>query len=332
MQLGADGVALTIEPIGPGTGYHECWYPVLTSDELGEEAVVKQPFLGGDVVVWRGARGTAHVQTPFCAHMGAHLGEGRVVGDAIECYFHHWCYAGDGACVYIPRERDIPATARVFSYPTVERYGVIWAFNGETPSYELPDPPSITEDTVFTFVTREPMPGPYYAQVSNAFDIQHFAFVHEMDGHAMSPDELGDGVELIVTPSSMGYVEPILSTAAGHMTAHGTNLLTMVFFDANGNRLKGGFFGATPMPDGTHVEWSLECYPRGDGSTAAYEIAKDAWEAEDVIRRMIRGQDYKALHSAHFRPRHLASADAWLKAFLERVRDWPRSDPAASYQ
>jgi hypothetical protein len=156
---------------------------------------------------------------------GAHLGEGRVVGDAIECYLHHWCYTGDGDCIHIPGEHDIPATPRVFSYPTVERYGVIWALNSETPSYEQPDPPSIT---------------------------------------AMSPDELG--------------------------------------------------------------------YPRGDASATAFEIAKDAWEADDEVRQMIRGQHYEALPSAHFRSRHLTSADTWLKIFLERVRNWPRSNHAADHQ
>jgi phenylpropionate dioxygenase-like ring-hydroxylating dioxygenase large terminal subunit len=322
-----------IEPVGHDTGYHECWYPVVATADLGEEAVIKRPFLGGEVVVWRGVDGKPHVQTPFCPHMGAHLGEGTVVGNTIECYFHHWCFAGDGTCVHIPvGAKAIPETARVFAYPTVEKYGAVWAFNGATPTYEVPDPPSITDDTVFTFVTVHAMTGEYYAQVSNAFDIQHFAFVHEMDGHAMSPQELGTDIALNVTDTTMGYVEPILTTAAGHMTAYGTNLLTMVFFDANGNRLKGGFFASTPMPDGTHLEWQLECYPKRDGSEAAYEAAREAWEDEDVVRQMIRGQDYKALHSAHFRPRHFTEADVWLRAFLERVRDWPRSNPAAAYQ
>jgi phenylpropionate dioxygenase-like ring-hydroxylating dioxygenase large terminal subunit len=322
-----------IEPVGRESGFHECWYPVITSAEVGEEAVMTTPFLGGDVVVWRGVDGVAHVQTPYCPHMGAHLGEGTVVGNTIQCYFHHWCFRGDGACAHIPvGAASIPDTARVFAYPAVEKYATIWAYNGTTPAYEVPDPPSITDDTVFTFSQAIPMTGAYYAQVSNAFDIQHFAFVHEMEGHATTPSELGPDIELTITDTTMGYVEPLLGTAEAHMTTHGPNVLTMVFFDGNGNRLKGGLFAATPMPDGTHLEYLIECYPRGDGSEASLAIARDAWEAEEVVREAIREEDYKALHAAHFRPRHFTDADVWLKAFLERVRDWPRTDPAADFQ
>ena len=31
-----------------------------------------------------------------------------------------------------------PPAARLFRFPTAERYGLIWAFNGEQPLFEIP--------------------------------------------------------------------------------------------------------------------------------------------------------------------------------------------------
>ena len=46
-----------------------------------------------------------------CSHLHADLGNGRVVGDTVQCPYHHWRYGGDGRCVHIPASREIPSFA-----------------------------------------------------------------------------------------------------------------------------------------------------------------------------------------------------------------------------
>ena len=45
----------------------------------------------------------------------------------------------DGACTSVPSPGPIPPAARVFSYPCVERFGLVWAFNGEEPLFPPPE-------------------------------------------------------------------------------------------------------------------------------------------------------------------------------------------------
>ena len=56
---------------------------------------------------------------------------GRVRGDTIECAYHGLRFAPDGACVHIPSQTQIPAAARVRSYPAVEKYHWIWIWPGD---------------------------------------------------------------------------------------------------------------------------------------------------------------------------------------------------------
>src|SRR5688572_23747896 len=77
-------------------------------------------FLGRRLVAYRTEQGRYVVLDGECAHMGADLGRGRVVGERILCPFHHWEYGPDGRCARIPSQRGVPASACVASYPCVE--------------------------------------------------------------------------------------------------------------------------------------------------------------------------------------------------------------------
>jgi phenylpropionate dioxygenase-like ring-hydroxylating dioxygenase large terminal subunit len=78
------------------------------------------------------------VLTAFCRHLGATCPRGSVVGDEVRCEFHHWQYGGDGRCTRIPAGGAVPEQARLFSFPVAERWGLIWAFNGEQPLFDPP--------------------------------------------------------------------------------------------------------------------------------------------------------------------------------------------------
>ena len=102
------------------------------------------------------------------------------------CPYHGWEFGGDGQCTKIPAQpqRNIPAKARVDSYPVVEKYGYVWTFLGDLPEEERPPIPDIPELEDPQFKRVE---GSYYWKVNyerameNGMDGSHAAFVHGVD-------------------------------------------------------------------------------------------------------------------------------------------------------
>ncbi len=101
------------------------WYAVALAEEVSADKPRGFDFLGGRVVVYRSTSGEPVVMTSRCPHMGADLALGDVVGDDIQCTYHHFCFGPDGGCNSIPGEGSIPTSARLFSYPAVEHFGII---------------------------------------------------------------------------------------------------------------------------------------------------------------------------------------------------------------
>src|SRR5262245_58719162 len=114
--------ALKAPPAEAFPQYPASWYLFCESERLKNEPLTKRT-LGRDLVAFRTASGNLAVMDAHCAHLGADLGCGRVIGESIQCPFHNWRYGVDGSCVEIPRTRQIPQFARQKTYPAVERHG-----------------------------------------------------------------------------------------------------------------------------------------------------------------------------------------------------------------
>ncbi|MEL7028859.1 MAG: Rieske (2Fe-2S) protein, partial [Pseudomonadota bacterium] len=113
--------------------FSQTWFPVCLSSQVETGQVRGEAFLDGRIIIFRGEDGVARVMSAYCPHLGADLSVGSVVGNHVRCAFHHWEYNGDGACTRTAIGDPAPERARLFKFPTQERYGIIWAFNGETP-------------------------------------------------------------------------------------------------------------------------------------------------------------------------------------------------------
>jgi nitrite reductase/ring-hydroxylating ferredoxin subunit len=141
---------------------------------------VARDLLGRRLAAFRGADGRAAVLEGRCAHLGADLGEGRVVAGRLQCAFHHWEYEPDGRCARIPASDSIPPFARLRAFPTVERHGLVFFFNGAKPLFPLPFFPDCDPDE---FVAAEPLrfhaDCPWYLVNANSFDAQHFRAAHD---------------------------------------------------------------------------------------------------------------------------------------------------------
>ncbi len=136
-------------------------------------------LLGKRITAYRGASGQAVVLDGRCAHLGADLGEGCVRGDDIVCAFHNWRYGPDGRCNLVPAAEIPPPFAHVRSYPTLERHGHLFFFNGARPLFPLP---FFAEADPADYVVSRPLhfhaECPWYMVNGNSFDVQHFRAGH----------------------------------------------------------------------------------------------------------------------------------------------------------
>lgn len=175
--------------------YPASWYLFGASADLEEHPVSKR-MLGRHLVAFRTQSGTVVVMQGNCAHLGADLGCGRVVGETIQCPFHGWRYGTDGVCTHVPcasvlgtRATGIAPFARLQTYPVVERHGYVFFFNGREALFPLPffwgeEPGNFVAGRIFTYVAD----CTWYMNASHAFDVQHFASVH--DRELIAPPEV----------------------------------------------------------------------------------------------------------------------------------------------
>lgn len=169
----------------------QLWHPLSRDEDLGE-APLATTLLGQSLVLWRDPAGRPVLMRDQCPHRGARLSLGRVQGDHIECPYHGWRFAADGACIGIPAVPGFqpPASHRACTHPVVERHGLLWGTLGEAATTEPPALPDLPARRLvygpFDVATSAPR------VVENFLDTAHFAFVHQgwlgEAGHAEVPD------------------------------------------------------------------------------------------------------------------------------------------------
>jgi phenylpropionate dioxygenase-like ring-hydroxylating dioxygenase large terminal subunit len=172
--------------------FHQSWFPVALAREVWSGAVVGVDFLGTRVVVYCSATGKPVVQSAWCAHLGVVLSIGEIVDDQIRCAYHHWRFDDAGVCAHIPTGDKIPPGARIFTYPSAEAWGLVWAFNGATPLFDLPRIPGIEEhELAFEPHLRGIRPVPHWVPTSNGVDFQHLRTLHNL------PTGAPDAIEVL---------------------------------------------------------------------------------------------------------------------------------------
>ena len=113
------------------------WYVAEWSANVTDQPV-QVKMLGRDFVLFRDSAGQVACLSNICCHRGASLSHGKCQDDGtLSCPFHGWRFNAGGRCTTIPSAADptghVPASARVDSYPTEERHGLIWVFLGDRP-------------------------------------------------------------------------------------------------------------------------------------------------------------------------------------------------------
>ncbi len=117
-----------------------------------------------------------------CPHRQLPLSMGKLVGDALQCHYHGLRFDRAGKCVRVPGQDLIPQSARVRTYPVVERYHWVWIWMGDP---ALADPAKITDfhwlddpnwGAKASYLHVE---ANWQLVVDNLLDLTHLAFVHE---------------------------------------------------------------------------------------------------------------------------------------------------------
>ncbi|MGI9343064.1 MAG: Rieske 2Fe-2S domain-containing protein [Gammaproteobacteria bacterium] len=169
--------------------YINFWYPIALSDEVKNDEPLQVQILGLPFVAFRDTDGMPHVLSDTCVHRGGSLGKGWVRDGCVICPYHGWEFGGDGKCAKIPtiaEDAHPPARAKVDSYPTQEKYGILFAFLGDVPESERPPLYDIdvfeadgwrANDVVVFEV------GAYFERsIENGLDAAHNEFVHPAQG------------------------------------------------------------------------------------------------------------------------------------------------------
>jgi len=170
--------------------YINFWYPVCLTCDLGADAPLRARILSLPFVAFRDSDGQPHVLAETCVHRGGSLGAGKIIDDAVACPYHGWQFDGTGRCVHIPTSGNtakLPARAKVDSYPTIERYGIVFAFLGDLPESDRPPQPEIpewnTEGWRASGLTTLDLSAYYERSMENGLDPVHNEFVHDLQGN-----------------------------------------------------------------------------------------------------------------------------------------------------
>ena len=318
---------LAIAPQGEG-GYDVCWYPVCMSKELQAGQVKSVSFLDGRVIVYRGESGRAFVSSAFCRHLGADLSIGEVEGDEVRCAFHRWKYGTDGACNHIPSGDTPPPEAQLFAFPTVEKWGLIWAFNGEMPLY---DPPHFDiDDDKLVFATEYllDLPQDHWVLLSNSCDFQHLEALHNLTVHTQPGDIVQPDTHHLEAP--IAFSDPKFGRLEQFTRLFGTNCLTLT--GTMEGRPMCTMWAGMPMPGNQTRGWMVTATLKPDTDTPEQkEQADDILKKGAAFFKSLTEDDNVIMQNLRFRQDLTTPADWALVIFLKYIRNYPRAHPSKPY-
>lgn len=304
--------------------YTQAWFPICMGSDIAVGEVKGYPFLGGRVIAFRGEDGTAQVTSAYCPHLGADLSVGKVVGNHVQCAYHMWEFDRAGSCRKTGCGDPAPARATLFAFPTVEKHGLIWAFNGEEPDYALPEWPFADAD-ILTDTQEFPVPmnvDPWVICAQTP-DVQHVILLHKFDLKSGNP---ADNVEW--TEHSMFYhMDGVWG--GRRMDVRAGIIGTSIFFQTG--TLDGRWFGflaafGLPGPRQSRM-FSVFAAEKREDEAEVRAFMEECRQHEIAIAM----EDSAIGQTIHFRVGSLTRADATLGRYLDMVRRWPRAHPSAEF-
>jgi phenylpropionate dioxygenase-like ring-hydroxylating dioxygenase large terminal subunit len=317
-----------LPPEGEG-GFSQCWYPVCASNEVGRGEVVGIDFLDGRIVVLRGEDGVAQALSAYCPHMGADLSCGHVDGNELVCAFHFWSFNRDGECLKTMVGDPVPPRAKVFKFPTAEKYDLVWVFNGEEPLYELPGFGKPDETLIFKTERHWVLPCDPGCLVPNSLDVQHAIGVHGFQFDRPSHFEAIRWNDFSVHSSVTAHVRETGVPLEWETSIYGTNLVLVT--GRLGARWHGtiSVFGI-PAP-GYAQTWFIAAAEKGDGTPEGDRAAREHLEFAANFQKVESEKDSRIMNRIRFVKGTLTQTDRAVAQVLKHFGKYPRAHPAAEY-
>ncbi len=170
-------------------GLRDRWYPLCPSDRVRAGELTRVDRAGEQLLLWRDAAGTVHVQEDRCPHRGARLSLGVHMGDRIACNYHGIQLDSDGVVVSVPGSPGCALEGRqaLRTFPAEEHAGAIFAWFGldeqAAPApLQVPEPMAGGEWEHFLCYVE--WDAPYLYSLDNLLDPMHGAFLHR-NSHTM---------------------------------------------------------------------------------------------------------------------------------------------------
>jgi phenylpropionate dioxygenase-like ring-hydroxylating dioxygenase large terminal subunit len=160
---------------------YNCWWVAGFSSEVGRDLIGRW-LLDTPVLLYRTEEGRAVAIENRCPHRAAPLSLGCLKGDNVQCGYHGFTFAPDGACVDAPSMGGPLPAAKIRAFPVIEQSPFVWVYLGDPAKIaEVPPPHELewTNDASFAFVEgRMEIKANYMLLKENVLDLTHFGYVH----------------------------------------------------------------------------------------------------------------------------------------------------------
>lgn len=315
---------------GEGGLFSQTWWPLCRSSDLSPGEVIGRNFLDGRVALFRDADGAAIVVSAYCPHNGADLSVGRVDGGQLVCAFHEWQFNAHGRCVKTGCGDPVTEGMRVFRYPTQERFGLIWAFNGEAPLFDLPDLDYPDDELEFhTEIPIIDLAVDPWVFMCNTSDFNHIVSVHKVD---LAEEDPADRIAY----TDFGYDNHLRGTLreTGEKIEYRLGIAgTNIYFQTGE---AGGHWFAFLYPAGLHRPGTLRSYViiatrKSNGTPEDDARVKAALEYGMALEKIVVSQDRDILNTIRFTRGMFTRSDKALGRFLEYLDKYPRAHPGGDF-
>ena len=117
------------------------WYVGAWDHEV-TRGMRRRILLDEPILFFRCEDGTPVALEDRCCHRQAPLSMGKLIGDIVKCPYHGLEFDQTGACVKVPSQDRVPASARVKSFPVIEKNQWMWIWMGDPAKAD----PALIED------------------------------------------------------------------------------------------------------------------------------------------------------------------------------------------
>jgi vanillate O-demethylase monooxygenase subunit len=156
------------------------WYVAAFANEI-VHAISKRRVLSEPIILWRAENGSVIAMEDRCPHRRVPLSIASLIGDQVKCGYHGMQFDATGRCTFVPGQSQPHPTARVKTYPIVEKQTLIWVWMG---AVELADAAVVPDLRWLSDSAWVPVTGYLHVQADyrlatdNLLDLSHETYVH----------------------------------------------------------------------------------------------------------------------------------------------------------